>query len=412
MGPRFIRLMGLSGNIGNLRPLMAVYFIGQLGFAAFWSYVGIWGVHELGARPGQIGIMFVFDALAAAATGVLGGHLSDRIGRSRVFAFGMLAEGLVTVLLGFVGHHVLIGLALVVLAAAVGSPSITVRSAIVVDVVPEEQREEAFAAMRVVSNLCMVLGPPAAGLLLLGHNWTVLLLAIAGLGILSGVLSLILLPSNDRQEVQETEKTRAGGLVLSMLLKHPAFLLLLVSNLLGFVVYIAYDTVLPIVAVSNYRISPSVWGLLTVINPIIVVLFQIRLTKRISAVPPATKLAVAMALMGPPFLLLVVYSHIAMVVLVLALFVLGEMLWQPTVTALAASMAPQHARGSYLGIFSSSMSVAWTIGPLVSLQLLQLTSVAMVWVFFAAISVLGLLAGMLSCRAIERPTSNAPVTSP
>jgi MFS family permease len=75
-------------------------------------------------------------------------------------------------------------------------------------------------------------------------------------------------------------------------------------------------------------------------------------------------------------------------------------------------MAPQHARGSYLGIFSSSMSVAWTIGPLVSLQLLQLTSVAMVWVFFAAISVLGLLAGMLSCRAIERPTSNAPVTSP
>jgi predicted MFS family arabinose efflux permease len=163
--------------------------------------------------------------------------------------------------------------------------------------------------------------------------------------------------------------------------------------------------------VSSYRISPSVWGLLAAINPIIVILCQIRLTRRVAAVPAATKLALAMALMGPSFLLLIAYSHIAMVVLVLLLFVVGEMLWQPTVQALAVRMAPPHARGTYLGIFSGSMAVAWSIGPLVSLQLLQLTGVATVWIFFAAASVLGTLVGILSCRTIERSASNDPAAS-
>jgi hypothetical protein len=53
-----------------------------------------------------------------------------------------------------------------------------------------------------------------------------------------------------------------------------AFLLFLVSAGLAYLVYVAYETVLPIAAVNSHDIAPSTWGFLVIINPALVTLFQ------------------------------------------------------------------------------------------------------------------------------------------
>ena len=66
------------------------------------------------------------------------------------------------------------------------------------------------------------------------------------------------------------------------------------------------------------------------INPLLVTFAQLRLTRAVARVPAPLKLAVAMPLMGLPFVLLSVDDSIPFVALLVLVFVIGEMLWVPT----------------------------------------------------------------------------------
>src|SRR5437899_409254 len=81
-------------------------------------------------------------------------------------------------------------------------------------------------------------------------------------------------------------------------------LLFLVSSALAWLVYVSFEVVLPISLVQAHGLAPSTWGFLVVVNPIVVTLFQLRLTRLLRPVPAALKLAAALPLMGFPFVLL------------------------------------------------------------------------------------------------------------
>jgi len=130
---------------------------------------------------------------------------------------------------------------------------------------------------------------------------------------------------------------------------------------------VPFEVVLPIV--ETFGLAPATWGLLLIINPILVTLFQLRLTSAVARYSPALRLGVGLALMGFPFLLLLGSGALAVLIVVLVLFVVGEMLWIPTSQALAARLAPATMRGAYMGAFGASSAVAWTVAPLVALQL-------------------------------------------
>ena len=85
-----------------------------------------------------------------------------------------------------------------------------------------------------------------------------------------------------------------------LILRDRPFLLLLSSQLLAYVVYVAFETVLPVIAVSSFGLAASTWGFLLVINPVLVTLLQLRLTRRVEGVPAAVKLGLALPLMGSP----------------------------------------------------------------------------------------------------------------
>ena len=74
--------------------------------------------------------------------------------------------------------------------------------------------------------------------------------------------------------------------------------------MLAYLVYVAYEVALPISLTDTHGLSPALWGFLVIINPALVTLFQLRLTRRVSGIPLRPKLVVAMLLMGFPFLLL------------------------------------------------------------------------------------------------------------
>jgi predicted MFS family arabinose efflux permease len=377
----------------RLRPVLSVTLLYNLAFSTFWSYVGIWAVFALGARPSQVGVMFLFSASTSAVANFAGGWLSDRLGRKPPIVFGLLGQSAAVAGLVFVGRNIPLGFAIVTLAGVLAAPARSSTTAIVADLTEPSEREAAYASVRVVNNLGAVLGPPIGGLLLIASDFRAFLFGVGAIGLVAAVIAYRFLP-NPRVAAEATSSSGRR-----LVLRDLAFMLIVLSTLAGFVVYVAYETVLPIAMVSSYGLTPAAWGFLAVINPVMVTLFQRRLTLRVADVPAGAKLIVALPLMGFPFLLLLVNSSIPMIVLVIILFVIGEMLWSPTAQALATRLAPLAQRGAYLGVYSASTTIAWMVAPLVALQLREIGGDPAMWVFFAIAAVVGATTGYVAARA-------------
>jgi hypothetical protein len=94
---------------------------------------------------------------------------------------------------------------------------------------------------------------------------------------------------------------------------------------------------------------------------------------------------------------------VAVIAAAIVVFVVGEMLWIPTSQALAAELAPPARRGTYFGALAAMTGPAWTLVPLIALQLRTAVGVAAVWIFFAIAAVVGATVGVAAAHAARAP---------
>jgi predicted MFS family arabinose efflux permease len=370
--------------------------MGSTAFSAGWSFIGIWAVSKLGATSAQLGVGFLIGAVAASVAGYLGGHASDYAGRRPLILLGWGLQGLFVLSYIFAGDHVVIGLALIALGAVFGSIGGGADQAMVADLVPPERHEAAYASVRVASNLGVTFGPPIGGLLLIGRHWPVLFVGVSLLSLAGWAIAFRYLPRRGAYSPAEPPSRGSFGVIR----RDHAFLLFLLSGGLAYLVYVAIETVLPISAVSTHGISPSVWGFIVIINPALVTIFQLRVTRWVASYPAGPKLVTAMLLMGGSFLLLLLNTSVAMFALVILVFVIGEMLWVPTSQAIVAGLAPEDVRGAYMGAFGSTAGFGFALGPFIGLQLRGAYGDSAPWYFFAAVSVLAAATGAAAVRGV------------
>ena len=167
-------------------------------------------------------------------------------------------------------------------------------------------------------------------------------------------------------------------------------------------VYVAYEIVLPVSLVDGFGYDASAWGFLVWINPLLVTLFQLRLTRRTAGVAPAPKLVTALLVMGLPFALLAWSQSIVAVVVVVVVFVIGEMLWVPTSQAVVADLAPADIRGAYMGAFGSAPAIGFALSPLIGLQVRNSFGDDATWLMYAALGVVAAVLGGLALAGVGR----------
>ena len=390
---RLFRLIWGDDVERALRPLLIVGFVGSLGGSACWTFVGIWAIDELQASSSQLGLYFVAAAVISASMGYLGGHVSDHLGRRPVILAGWGLTAFVPLSWTVVDDY-MTALPLLLLLSLFGPIAMAATQALVADVVPPERHEHSYASLRVANNLGVTLGPPIGGALLLTGNYDVLWIGVTVIGALELFLAWRLLPARGEYAPEEPPARGSFGVIR----RDGAFLLFLVAMVLAHLVYFAFEAVLPIVAVDSYGLTPAAWGFLVIVNPLLVTLFQLRLTRRVERYPAAPKFALAMLLMGWPFLLLSLNSSVAVIAVVILIFVLGEMLWIPTSQAIAAGLAPADLRGAYMGAFASTSSAGFALGPFIGLQVRGGFGDSAMWGFFAGVAVIGAILGVIACR--------------
>jgi predicted MFS family arabinose efflux permease len=370
-----------------IRPLVLLQAFGSLSASALFTFVGIWALQRLGASETQLGLAFLLMAGSAIVTGVVGGHLSDRIGRRPMMLIGRGFFCLASLGALAAGQNTIAGLAVIVATGALSSLGDAADSAMVADLVAPDDREQAYAALRVAANMGVVLGPPIGGLLL-AASWNTLFVGAACLSATSWLLAWRLIPARGRFTPERGERAER----ISVVFHDRPFMTLLGGAVLAWMVYVGFELLLPISVVQHHGVDRSLWGAIAIVNPLLVALLQLRVTNATMRFAPATRMVASLMLMGPPFLIFGVSDALPIIVVVVIVFVFGEMLWVPTMQAVVADRAPAAQRGAYMGAFSATSGAAFALTPLVGLQVLGRAGDEAMWALIASIAVIGAIA--------------------
>jgi predicted MFS family arabinose efflux permease len=379
-----------------LRPVLLVTLMGSLAGSSAWNFMGSWAVKELGATSTQLSYGYLLMAAVGGIVGYGAGHLSDHFGRRRVILAGQGILAVYVLLFLTVGGNIWFGLGLMVGAAGLGSFGGSAGQAMVADLVPPERHEEAYAAVRVAANLGVTMGPPIGSLFLLVGGWTLFFPCVSLLALTAWFLAFRYLPKRGAYAPEGPPERGSLGVIL----QDRTFLVFMLASVFAWVVYVAYETVLPISLVESHGVPTWAWGFLLVVNPLLVTFFQLRLTRRVSGIPAARRWVVAMLLMGLPFLALGISSLLPVIVLILVLFVIGEMLWVPVSQSAVAGLAPEDLRGAYMGAFGGTAAMGFALAPFLGLQVRGAAGDTAMWAAFAAVAVVSAVLGAIAIRGV------------
>ena len=400
---RLVRLIWGDDLDDALRPVLAVSLASSAAGSAMWSFMAIWAIEELGAKA-ELPFAFLAGAILVGLGGFVGGYLSDRIGRRRVILFGQAVMVGYPLLLLALSDAKWAGLTALALAGIFGSLGGSVSQAMVADLVAPERHQAAYASVRVASNVGVVIGPPIGGLLLVLGSWSALFPTVAVLSAIAWLIAFRYLPQRG-QFAPEGPPERGS---LAVIFGDTRFLVFLGSAVFAWLTYVAYEIVLPVALVDGYGYEPSAWGFLVWVNPLLVTLLQVRLTRLAAPIAPAPKLVLALLIMGLPYLLLVWTHTLAAIVFVVVVFVIGEMLWVPTSQAVVADLAPADIRGAYMGAFGSAPAIGFALAPLIGLQVRNSFGDEATWALFAVIGVVAAVLGGLALAGLDRRARGGP----
>lgn len=327
-----------------------------IGASMIWPFLMIYVSARLDRPLAEVASLMTLNSLAGLAAALLVGPISDRLGRKWVMVVSLTGNGLVYLSL----ERAVTWVHFAALMALWGffSPIYRVGGdAMVADLVTEEHRADAYALMRMSTNVGVAIGPAVGGFLASTSYHIAFLFAASGLIGYSLLLTFFARETLPRQAaVQAASESpwRSYGRVL----RDTRFLrfdgLFVVVQMCAVFIWIFMG----VYAKTQYGLPESRFGLIAATNASLVVLFQFAVTLRTKQHPSLRVMAVGALLyalgVGSVAFARDFWGFWASMVI----YTVGELLVMPTASAYVAKLAPETMRGRYMGIFGLSWNVA------------------------------------------------------
>lgn len=340
---------------------LAIYASEQLGFGVPFATSCI-GVLGLGAMVGSL----------------LGGYLSDRVGRKFVMLFALCGGAAVLLWMSVLTNRWAF-MASVGCFAMIADLYRPAASAMIADFVSVDRRAHAFALMYISVNLGFAIAPPIGGLLAsVSFEWLFWIDAVTMIGY--GILIFFAIEdasdkkrpdSSDHKRVESNAGEPFGSITrgpeISVfesarhIIADKTFMWFCLSSLMMAIVFVQAMSTLPIfIRQSGY--SNLQFGLLMSVNGVLIVLLQLPLTHWLAKFNAMTVVAVGGILIAIGFGLTAAGGGLWWLSLTIVVWTLGEILQAPFKQSIVTEMAPRELRGRYLGVFGMCFSLALTIG--------------------------------------------------
>jgi len=357
-------------------PFLALHFTRNLGFSA-----------------GQAGLALAVYGIVSLLTSPFAGRLADRVGSQRILTLSLFLGGLGFWVLPLLRTlpQVLGGM---VVLSAVSEAMRPATLALVSDLAPPELRRQAFALNRLAINLGMSVGPALGGFLAARSFQT--LFWVDGATSIAAALVLLLFPLRVGVVESHAGAPPSLGAIADRRLRYVILCLLPVL-----LVFFQHEGAMPVWMVEDLGMPTQNFGLLFTVNTLLIVFLEVRLNGLTAYWSPARSLSVGSALCTIGFGALAFLTSYWGVLATVVIWTFGEMILFPSTAAYVSELAPPSRRGEYMGFYSMSFGIGFTLGPWAGLSVLEAAGARTLWIACLAV-------GTVSTFLLGRIRSEAP----
>ncbi len=383
-----------------LAAMVLANIAGEMVFTVLALYLA-----SLGASVGQIGLVYSLAALVPLALQIVGGWLSDTIGRLRTIAIGSAVATL-----GYLGmflapswEWVLVSLALEYVSGSMVGPSF---AAFIADESSDAQRGRVYGVTRGIFLVVGVIGPPLGGLLVDRHGYR-LVMGIAMILYASATLLRLWMATSERfapgkpagQLTLSGLRTRLAS-ILALLVAGGVLTWILITDGVSDSAYLLSQELRPLYLSKVGGLSVTQIGLLGSLMSITTMLVSAPtgwLSDRYGE-----RVAITAGFLLASSALYVFLNASAFPGFALAAIVLGAGFGAigPAYDSLVSKVTPENLRGLAFGFFQTSLGVVSLPAPWIGAQLWERFGPKAPFTITAAMA---LLAGALAWTKFKLP---------
>lgn len=384
-------------------------FFDQFGSGVVYPFATVYFHLVVGVPLAAVGLGVLANNLARAAATVLGGYLADRVGRKPVMVASMAlstatlaAYALVASAPAFVAVSAAAGFTLGLYGPA--------GQAYVAELVAESARERTFALLKVARNAGFGLGFVAGGLLYAASHVAVFVVD----GLTAGAFAVVLVALLPRVHAGTRDVALRDSLGnWGRAVTRPRILALAALNLGFAALYVQMQATVPVVATETLGLSSAALGTLYVLNPLVVVLFQLPTVSAVAAWRRTRTLAVSAGFWGASYVAVAFAAGgrvgqtvgVGLIGAFLVLRTFGENLHSPFVTSLGSAFAPADERGSQLSLLGVAMRLGQGLGAFAGGLFFDAGRQALLWPALVCLAV-ALAVGLLALGRSVTPAEN------
>lgn len=361
---------------GFVVPFLAFYLTGPM--------------HRSAAFAGAVAALI---GAGSAVSGIVGGVLTDRVGRKPTLIGSLAGNAAAIAALGYARSPWLLAAG----ALAVGLTGNAYRpavSAMIADLVPAADRVRAYALNFWAINLGFAFSMASIGLvttfgyraLFLGDGATSLLFAL--------LIGIMVRDTRPDGADLAAGGAGAGGGGMGAVLGDRVFVAFVATTLAALFVLTQCNVGQPM-AMARDGLTAGQVGLISSVNGVLIVLLQMPMTRWLQRYPERWVLAVSYTVMGLGFVVQLFGHTIGVYVLSVVVWTLGEIGTTPTNQAIVARLAPAELRGRYMGLYQMSWTGAAILAPAVGGAVFGSLGAPTLWIGCLALAV---AAGLVQLR--------------
>lgn len=386
--------------------LVTASFIDGVGSTMIFPFFALYITQKFNVGMTQAGVLLGIFSIAGFFGNILGGALTDRIGRRAILLFGLVFSAVSSISMGLVNVFVVF-FPLVVVVGLLSDVAWPAQSAMIADMLPEEQRAEGFGIQRVARNVSWMVGPTVAGLLA-AQSYLLLFILDAISSIITAGIIYRLIPETMPERSPEAKGESLAQTFRGYLkgLADGSFVAFLIISVIMNLVYIQLYSTFSVYLRDVHGIPTQGYGFLMTMNATLVVLAQFSITRWTKRNPAMIMLALGSAFYLVGFSSFGFVSAYALFAIGMLLVTVGEMIVIPVAQALVARLAPPDMRGRYMATFAVAWTVPAAIGPWAAGVILDNFNPDLVWYLSGILSTLAVTGFLLlHARLRERLAS-------
>ncbi len=406
--PRFNPWRGVRGLPASVWIIAATSFVNRAGTMVL-PFMVLYVTKQLGVAVAIAGLSLTVYGIGGIVSAPVMGRLCDRLGPVAILRITLLGSGLMLFAFPFVTtFRTVLWLTFAWAFVIEGVRPATM--AAVTSAVGAEQRKAAVALNRLAVNLGMSIGPALGGVLA-AHSFKLLFVVDGATCLAAGmVLTALLVWRGESHRLSATPQVApAGGHAArgawQAMLHDRGALAFFGAMLLTSMVFLQGEGAMPVYLVSDLHFSASFYGLLFMVNTLMIVAIEVPLNGMMHRWPHWRAMVLGALLFAVGFGALGVVHTAAGVIATTVVWTFGEMVLFPASGAHAADIAPPGRTGEYMGMYSMTFSLAMVFGPLSGTALLDRFGASTTWAVAFGV-------GLLAAGAVSLiPRLGTPVVS-